>query len=44
MHIAADVHAVPFVSCVHTLPMQLNPAAQSAAEAQLVLQFVAPQM
>ena len=33
---------MPFVSCVQTLPMQLNPAAQSAALAQLVLQFVAP--
>ena len=33
---------MPFVSCVQTLPMQLNPAAQSAPVAQLVLQFVAP--
>lgn len=42
VHIAADVQGVPFVSCVQTLPMQLKPAAQSAAEAQLVLQFVVP--
>jgi hypothetical protein len=43
LHIAADVHAVPFSSWVQTLPMQLKPATQSAAVAQLVLQFVVPQ-
>jgi hypothetical protein len=37
------VQGVPFVSCVQTLPMQLKPATQSAAVAQLVLQFVVPQ-
>jgi hypothetical protein len=38
------VQGVPFVSWVQTLPMQVNPATQSALVAQLVLQFVAPQM
>ena len=43
MHWPAVVHAVPFGSCVQTLPTQLNPVTQSALLAQLVLQFVALQ-
>jgi hypothetical protein len=42
LHIPAEVHAVPFSSWVQTFPMQLYPATQSAAVAQLVLQFVVP--
>lgn len=42
VHCIAVVHAEPFDSCVQTLPMQLNPVAQSMPVVQLVLQFVAP--
>jgi hypothetical protein len=44
VHIPADVHADPFGSCVQTLPTHVNPVTQSADVAQLVLQFVVPQM